>query len=112
MPKNVFGSMAPGVSLRPFQPGERRPNPDGSYSTEISTTWQMPDGKWANVPSLWMGANGPVQLDKESQIMYAMKAFEAATGQMFPRFKSEQDAVSTAQARSKAGGVDRGFLAR
>jgi hypothetical protein len=93
-------------TLRPFGPSERRSNPDGSYSTEVSTTWQLPDGSWANVPSLWMGPSGPKQFnpDDEEGIMGAMRKYEAQTGQPFPRFGSEQEAVSAAQARSGAGG--------
>lgn len=37
------------IELRPFTAGEKRPNADGSYSTEVSTTFQLPDGQWVNV---------------------------------------------------------------
>lgn len=105
------GAIPPqGGALRPFKPGEQRPNPDGSYSTEISTTWQTPDGQWVNVPSLWMGPNGPKQFDPndEDSILGAMQAFEAANGPTFQRFGSEQDAVGAAKARSAAGGAGSG----
>src|SRR5690348_1052055 len=65
MPVQAF--QAPASQLRPFRPGERRPNADGSYSTEISTTWQLPNGQWVNVPSLWMGPNGPQQFDANDE---------------------------------------------
>lgn len=96
--------------LRPFRAGESRPNPDGSYSTEITTTWQLPDGAWVNVPSLWMGANGPQQFspDDEGGILGAMQTFEAQNGPAFQRFGSEQEAVAAAEARSQAGGAGAG----
>lgn len=97
-------------SIRPFNSGERRPNSDGSYSTEISTTWELPDGKWVNVPSLWMAKNGPVQFDADDEeaILGAMKAYEAESGKPFPRFASEGEAVKAAKARSASGGAGSG----
>lgn len=82
-------------------------NADGSYSTELTTTWQLPDGSWANVPSLWMGENGPQQFnpDDEDGILGAMQQFEAANGQTFPRFGSLAEAEAAAQVRSNAGGA-------
>lgn len=99
-----------GDDLRPFHAGEQRPNADGSYSTEISTTWQMPDGKWVNVPSLWMGKDGPQQFkaDDEEGILGAMQKYEAKHGATFARFDSEQDAVAAAEKRSAAGGAGAG----
>jgi hypothetical protein len=108
---SASGYVDPQVSapnaLRPFRPGERRENADGSYSTEISTTWQLPDGSWANVPSLWMGPNGPQQFnpDDEQGILGAMQRYEQQTGQKFPRFRSEAEAEQAAVARSAAGGA-------
>jgi hypothetical protein len=100
----------PGDFLRPFNANERRPNADGSYSTEISTTWQLPDGKWTNVPSLWMGPNGPQQFnpDDEENILGAASSYEMRNGQTFSRFPSEQAAVQAAEARSAAGGAGSG----
>lgn len=94
-------------ALRPFKPGEERPNADGTHSTELSTTWQLPDGSWANVPSLWMGKDGPVQMDAgdEDGILGAMKAFEASNGPTFPRFKTLEEAEAAAQVRSSKGGA-------
>ncbi|KQV27850.1 hypothetical protein ASC97_05660 [Rhizobium sp. Root1203] len=99
-----------GGELRPFRPGETRPNTDGTYSTEISTTWQLPDGKWVNVPSLWMGKNGPQQFkaDDEDSILGSMKRYEQKNGQVFARFDSEKDAVAAAEKRSAAGGAAAG----
>lgn len=94
--------------LRPFHPGEKIDNADGSYSTELSTTWQLPTGEWVNVPSLWMGPKGPVKLDKESQILRALQEFEGVNGSTFPRYKSLDQAEAEAVARSKAGGANAG----
>jgi len=96
--------------LRPFRAGETRPNSDGSYSTEISTTWQLPDGKWVNVPSLWMSAGGPKQFspDDEEGILSTMQKYEAANGSTFPRFDSEEAAEAAAKSRSAAGGAGAG----
>ena len=98
--------------LRPFHANERRPNGDGSYSTEISTTWQTPDGKWVNVPSLWMGKDGPQQFnaDDEEGILGAMQKYEARNGQTFARFDSEKDAVAAAEKRSANGGAAAGSV--
>lgn len=97
-------------AYRPFRPGELRPNADGTYSTEITTTWQMPDGQWVNVPSLWMGPNGPTQFaeDDEKSIMSAARAYEAANGQTFQRFPTVDAAVAYAQNRSNQGGAGAG----
>jgi len=100
----------PGLSsgMRPFQPGERRPNPDGTYSTEVSTTWQQPDGQWQNVPSLWMGEQGPVQFDPndEQSIRREAGMYEAAGGKPFDRYPTLPAAETAAQQRSAAGGAN------
>lgn len=96
--------------LRPFRAGETRPNADGSYSTEITTTWQLPSGEWVNVPSLWMGPNGPQQFKPEDEqgILGAMQSFEAQNGQTFQRYRSAQEAEQAAKQRSSAGGAGAG----
>ncbi|WP_244661671.1 hypothetical protein [Mesorhizobium huakuii] len=99
------------IELRPFTAGEKRPNADGSYSTEVSTTFQLPDGQWVNVPSLWMGSNGkPKQFSPtdEKDIIGAMTAFEAKNGPTFARFPTVGAAEEAAQARSAAGGAAAG----
>jgi hypothetical protein len=96
------------VGLRPFNPNERRDNGDGSYSTEVTTTWQTPDGQWVNVPSLWKGADGNnVQFseDDEEGILNAMRSYEGGGGSAFPRFSSVDEAVAAAQSRSNQGGA-------
>jgi hypothetical protein len=108
--QNVGG----GASLRPFQAGEKRPNTDGSFSTELTTTWQLPSGEWVNVPSLWMGQNGPQQFnpDDEQGILGAMQTYESQNGPTFQRFRSAQEAEQAARARSNAGGAGAGPQAR
>lgn len=105
-----YQSRFPGRQLRPFQPGETRPNADGSYSTEITTTWQLPSGEWVNVPSLWMGPNGPQQFspDDEQGILGAMAGYEKQNGQTFQRYRSAQEAEEAARGRSEAGGAGAG----
>lgn len=95
---------------RPFRPGEARPNADGSYSTEVLTTWQLPTGEWVNVPSLWMGPQGPVQFDEgdEESILTNMHNHEQMAGPSFQRFGSVEEAVTAAKARSHAGGAGSG----
>lgn len=101
------GFLPDGSNLRPFQPGEQINNPDGSYSTELSTTWQLPDGQFVNVPSLWMGDNGPVRFNPEDEqgILGALQQYEFGRGQSFPRFMSAQEAETAAVQRSNAGGA-------
>jgi len=97
--------------LRPFNPGEMRDNGNGSYSTEITTTWQTPDGAWVNVPSLWKdpsGKNVQFNPDDEDGILGAMQEFEAMGGQAFPRFKSVDEATAFAEKRSASGGASSG----
>ncbi len=92
---------------RPFRNGEKRANKDGSYSTEVTTTWQLPTGEWVNVPSLWMGPNGPTQFEEndEQGILGAARDYEQQQGMTFPRFASVGEAEKFAQAKSQAGGA-------
>ncbi|CCE94652.1 hypothetical protein SFHH103_00148 [Sinorhizobium fredii HH103] len=103
-------NVGPKAGLRPFNPGETRPNADGSFSTELTTTWQLPSGEWVNVPSLWMGPNGPQQFNPEDErgILGAMQAYEAQSGPAFARYGSQEEAVAAARARSNAGGAGAG----
>lgn len=98
-----------GFALRPFRAGEKVNNADGSYSTERTVTVQMPDGGWANVPSLWMGPNGPVDMKamgmNDDAIAQAAGVFERKNGTRFVRFGNIDQAVSAARARSEAGGA-------
>lgn len=109
-----FGGLAYGISgqeaaaqtLRPFEPGEFRQNGDGSISTELSVTIQTPDGAWVNVPSLLMGPDGPVEYDPDDEeVMQQVAEYLRATGVQLPTFRSVDEAVAAAQARSDARGT-------
>ena len=98
-------------NLRPFREGEFRQNPDGSRSTEITMTVQLPGGVAINIPSLFMGPDGPVQFRSEQQALRAALAFEKRSGRQFPRFRSIERAVTKARGRSRTGGIANGPLA-
>jgi len=95
--------------LRPLQGRERRPNPDGSYSTEITMTDTDPQGRFEVYPSLWMGPQGPVELPPD-QAMQAADAYERF-GYQFPRFDDLDASERFAVDRSRGGGVGTGPLA-
>ena len=95
---------------RPFQPGEFVSNPDGSRSTERTVTFEM-DGKFVNVPSLWMGKYGPVRLTDQEHIYRVMDDYERGTGKRFKRFNSIEDALDVARKRTISGGAASGPLA-
>lgn len=96
---------------RPFQGNEQRPNADGSYSTEITMTAPDPQGEWMNFPSLWMGPQGPTQLDNEDNARRMALMYEQF-GYLFPRFDTLDEADKSAIARTHAGGVGEGPLAK
>lgn len=89
--------------LRPFKPGEKVNNPDGSYSTERTITVGV-DGQYMNIPTLWMGANGPEELS-EQEAVTAARDYMQRSGQKFPSFKTIDQAVQAAEKRSDAGGA-------
>lgn len=96
--------------LRPLQGNEQRPNPDGSYSTEITMTDQDPQGRWEVYPSLWMPPSGqPVELPQR-KAMQAANNYEKF-GYQFPRFDDLDTSERWAIARSKGGGVGQRPLA-
>lgn len=108
-PPAVSQEAKPTSTLRPFNPGEKVDNPDGSYSTERTATYQLPDGKWVNLPTLWMGPNGPVDLaNSEEDVVATAQAFEKSSGQRFKRFSDVQSAETSAKARSENGGANAG----
>ena len=96
---------------QPLGPGQRISNGDGSYSTERLRTVQMADGQWANVPSLIMGPQGPVDVgfmpdDALSQVASRMET----GGKQFPRFPDIATAEAAARTRSNMGGAGSGPL--
>ena len=96
-------------TLRPFGQGERINNQDGTYSTERSRTFPLPDGSWVNAPSLWMSQEGPVDFgDSEDMLRALLQFYEKSGGTAFPRFKTVDEAEAAARARSAAGGAGAG----
>ena len=99
-------------SVRPFMAGELFQNDDGSVSTEKLISVNI-GGDEVVAPSLWMTANGPVDLSRRPQIiMRAILSFEQRSGKAFPRFESPEQATAFAKSRSNSGGVTRGPLER
>jgi len=92
---------------RPFNPGEKVDNSDGSYSTERTVTVQMPDGQWAVVPSLWMENNSPRDYAPEGDdyIAEISNEYETSSKKKFPRFSSIDEAEKFAVERSAGGGA-------
>jgi hypothetical protein len=69
-------------------------NPDGSSSTELSITVTDPrlnGGMPTNIPSIWQGH----ELDEDGAVLMAIQS-----GQKFGAFKSVDEAVKAAKARS------------
>ena len=99
-----------GGSMRPLRKGEFRKNKDGSHSTELLMTEKI-DGKWTNIPSLWMRGDKIVELSP-SRAVSAARDYERRSKRRFPRFRSLSTAIGSAQARSSAGGISSGSLAR
>lgn len=103
--------------LHPFDPSinKPRPNSDGSYSTEITRTVQLPDGSWVNVPSLWWGEGNTVRdfgtMSDDQLAGFAMR-YEQMSGQQFPRYRNLGGAEEAARNRSAAGGGTQGQLSR
>ena len=103
--------------LHPFNPSvnKPRPNPDGSYSTEITRTVQLPDGSWANVPSLWWADGSTVRdfgtMSDDQLAAFAMR-YEQMSGQSFPRYRDLGSAETAARGRSAAGGGTQGQLSQ
>lgn len=98
--------------LRPFKSGEFVDNGDGTRSTERLRTVPMPDGSWANVPSLWMGDDGqPFDFgaDEDSISAYA-DLVERMVGKKFPRFRNAEEGIAAAKKRSDGGGAFQGSI--
>lgn len=104
------------IGLRPFDPARDVPrdNGDGTFSTEVTRTVQMPNGEWTNVPSLWWGENGARDFGTmgDDQLAQFAARYEQQTGQTFPRYRDVNAAEQAAIARSNAGGGASGSIAR
>jgi len=106
------------AGLRPLEKGEFVDNDDDSRSTERKMVYEM-DGEHIVIPSLWMSANGPLDLRMPSEGGLGMDRFaplraalqyEKRTGRKFPRFKTAKEAEEFEHTRR--GGTDAGPLAR
>ncbi len=100
-----------GQPLRPLRSGESRSNPDGSRSTELLVTVPSEGGQWRNVPSLWMGDAGPVEMPNDDMAGRLADGYERATSMRFPRYPDITQAEAAARSRSEAGGASRDPLA-
>jgi len=99
-------------TLRPFEPGEFITNPDGSKSTERTFSFTIGD-QVIVVPSLFMGPEGPVDLqDNPKAALDTALEFERTTGKKFPHFKSIGEADAFSRNRSSGGGATHKSLAR
>tara|TARA_R110000822_G_scaffold27790_2_gene82663 strand:+ start:6556 stop:7014 length:459 start_codon:yes stop_codon:yes gene_type:complete len=107
--------------FRPFKPGEFVENdgsnpqwPKGTQSTERAITWQMPDGRWVNTPTLFQTPNGVVDMSAPASEEQARGAAMALmrSGYSFPIYGSEDDAVRGAIARSSKGGAFQGSIGK
>lgn len=88
--------------MRPLSPFEWRDNPDGSRSTELLATTEMPQG-WVNVPTLWSRDGEYMELPAEDAARTAYMFSRMAGGQL-PTFPNEKGASAAARYASKKGG--------
>lgn len=94
------------LPFRPLRPGEKITNPDGTYSTEVTATFETPNG-WMVVPQLYLGPNGLMDLRGQGETaLGAAMYLQNNHGIVFPTFKSLEEANAFTQKRTKAGGVN------
>jgi N12 class adenine-specific DNA methylase/uncharacterized protein YcbK (DUF882 family)/predicted RNA methylase len=88
--------------LRPLDiaAGEYLDNGDGTISAEKTITIEDGQGGFMNVPTLFMGPEGLVDLSENPDALQATIAGMQKNGATFERFASQQEAVAAAQARS------------
>lgn len=100
----------PAGSPRPLAPGEWLDNPDGSWSSERTVTVNL-NGKWANVPLLWIQDGKPVlaasddeaaRLAKGSGLKWRTYQSEAAANQAAVDREKNWQGITPQQARSVA----------
>lgn len=100
---NLNAQLAPKVpegSPRPFAPGEWVANPNGSWSSEISSTVVNPalnGGKPTIVPTLWIVNGKAVRVDEDTAADYAVKS-----GLNFRSYGTEDEAEAASIAREDA----------
>src|SRR6185437_4659995 len=77
---HLNASIAPKVKAgapRPFAPGEWLQNPNGSWSSEISTTVQdakLNGGRATVIPTLWLINGKPVRVSEDDAVGLAIKS--------------------------------------
>ena len=86
---------------RPFGPGEYMSNPNGSWSSEMSSTVQFPDKSWSVVPGLWLDNGQPTHVDEDEAARRALE-FEARSGNKFQRFPDATTAEAYSNQREDA----------
>lgn len=84
----------PNGAPRPFAPGEWVDNPDGSWSSEISSTIENADGSWSVVPGMWLVNGQPQRVDEDTASRYAQ-----TSGLTFPKYKTLGEAEKFATDR-------------
>jgi hypothetical protein len=93
-------ALAPSVpagSPRPLAPGEWVQNPEGSWSSEISTTVTDPalnGGRPTIIPTLWLVDGKPTRVDEDTAVEYAKRS-----GLDFRGYDTPQAADKAADAR-------------
>lgn len=95
-------------------PGDKQvAAPGGGVMSELTTTVQDPrTGQWLNVPTLWMTKGGPVQIDSPDSALAAALRYEStASPGRYPRWSTLEQALTAAEARTRAGGTAAGPLA-
>lgn len=97
------------VFPRPLRGNERRENPDGTYSTELSMTEKV-GNQFINFPSLYKTREGIKEFNDPTRALEIALDYEKRTGNAFPRFNSLQDALDAAQRRTNQGGTGAGAL--
>lgn len=105
----------PAGSPRPFAPGEWIQNPNGSWSSEISTTLSDPHlagGRPVNIPTLWLVNGKPERVSEDQAVQYAiqsglpwrsyssMQAADAAARQREAEWQKVQPGPSAAEVPS------------
>ena len=106
-PKSVvregeFGLGKLGTEIVGYMPAGRPiiSNPDGSYSTERTTTIKLSNGKWIHIPTIFDGKE--VSVDQAFDIMRQYGFKDPETGKKAKEFKSEPEASKAAASGSKA----------
>lgn len=96
----------PDYSVRlPLAPGEFVDNGDGTISTARTETMRDADGRWVNVPTLWKGEDGIVDLSgNEPALRRAIRDADEFGDRPLPRYASLRKAELAAETHSAAGG--------